>query len=111
MPTGITTEYSETQPWSSINTPTGVYKQTPDQIQRMAHAIACANPALPADALRVYAPTNMVAVGLGHQPTIDDVLQQTAGQPPQVQQNWSDFGGTPTGGMIASNAPNISVGS
>jgi hypothetical protein len=106
MPVGITTEYDQTQPWSSINTPNGVYKQTPDQIQKMAHALACANPELPAEALRVYAPTGVVATGLDRQPTIDDVLQGYAGQPPQM--SIFDYSSTATGGMIASNQPNIS---
>lgn len=104
---GIETVYNQTQPWSSINTPTGVYKQTPDQIEKMAHATACARLDLPADALRVYAPTNVVAIGQPQQPTIDDVLNQTAGQPPQM--SIFDYSGT-AAGMMASSAPSISLG-
>ena len=108
MPVGIETQYTYTQPWSSINTPTGVYKQTPDQIQKMAHAVATASMTTPEYALRHYAPTNVIAVGLGHQPTIDDVISQQAGNAPQM--SIFDYSGTPAG-MMATAAPSISVGS
>lgn len=108
MPVNIAdTVYDQTQPWSSINTPTGVYKQGPDQIEKMAHAVACAQLGLPTDALRVYAPTNVIAIGQPQQPTIDDVLNQTAGQAPQM--SIFDYSGTPAG-MMASSAPNIPIG-
>lgn len=107
MPVGIETQYNYTQPWSSINTPTGVYKQTPDQIEKMAHAIATASINTPETALRVYAPTNVRAVSIGHQPTIDDVLAQTAGNAPQM--SIFDYSGTPAG-RIASTAPSIPLG-
>jgi hypothetical protein len=108
MPVPIAdTVYDQTQPWSSINTPTGVYKQTPDQIQKMAQAVATAKLGLPSDALRVYAPTNVTVIGQPRQPTIDDVLAQTAGQAPQM--SIFDYSGT-AAGMIASSAPNIPLG-
>lgn len=107
MPVQPDTRYTQTQPWSSINTPTGVYKQTPDQIQKMAHAVATARLDLSTEALRMYAPTNVIAVGLGRQPTIDDVLAQSAGNPPQM--SIFDYSGGKSG-IQASNAPNISIG-
>ena len=107
MPNTFDTQYTETQPWSSINTPTGVYKQGPDQIQKMAHAVATASTATPVSALRVYAPTGVTAVGSPRQPTIDDVLAGAAGQPPQA--SIFDYTGTPAGRM-ASTAPSIPLG-
>lgn len=108
MPVGIETEYNQTQPWSSINTPTGVYKQTPDQIQKMAMATATASMSTPTALLRVYAPTNVTAVGMGRQPTIDDVIAQTAGQAPQM--SIFDYSGNPAG-RDASTGPSIPLGS
>lgn len=108
MPVGIDTQYTYTQPWSSINTPTGVYKQTPDQVQKMAHAIACASMDTPEAALRTHAPFDVVATSLGHQPTIDDVINQVAGQAPQM--SIFDYSGT-AAGMMATSVPSISVGS
>lgn len=110
MPVPIAdTVYDQTQPWSSINTPTGVYKQTPDQIQKMAHAVATARLDVPADALRVYAPTNVryVSATGGRQIGIDDVINQTAYQAPQA--SIFDYSGTPAGTM-ATAVPSISVG-
>lgn len=107
MPVGIETQYTQTQPWSSINTPTGVYKQTPDQIQKMSHAVVTASMETPEYALRHYAPTGVVAVGLGRQPTIDDVISQSAGQAPQM--SIFDYSGTEAG-MMASTAPSIPLG-
>lgn len=107
MPVRADTQYTETQPWSSINTPTGVYKQGPDQQQKMAMAVATASMNTPASALRVYAPTNVMAVGLGHQPTLDDVLAQNAGSAPQM--SIFDYSGNPAGRM-ASTAPSIPLG-
>lgn len=110
MPVSVDTVYNQTQPWSSINTPTGVYKQSPDQIQKMAHAAACNSMDTPVSALRVYAPTGVVATRNTkfEQPTIDDVINQTAGQAPQM--SIFDYSGTPAG-MMASSVPSISVGS
>lgn len=111
MPVGIETQYNYTQPWSSINTPTGVYKQGPDQIQKMGMAVATASMETPASVLRVYAPTNVGVKRrdtLAHQPTIDDVINQTAGQAPQM--SIFDYSGTPAGTM-ATAVPSISVGS
>lgn len=107
MPVQPDTVYNETQPWSSINTPTGVYKQTPDQIQKMQQATMTASMDMPAAALRVYAPTGMTAVRTP-QPTIDDVLNQTAGQAPQM--SIFDYSNSPAG-MMASSQPSISLGS
>lgn len=107
MPVGIETQYNYTQPWSSINTPTGVYKQSPDQIQKMAHAVATASMNTPESALRWSAPTNVIAIGLGRQPTIDDVLAQQAGNAPQM--SIFDYSGT-NAGMMASTAPSIPLG-
>ena len=108
MPVGIDTQYTYTQPWSSINTPTGVYKQTPDQIQKMAHAIATASMETSASALRVYAPTNVVVVGLGSKsPTLDDVIDGSAAQPPMM--SIFDYSGT-AAGMMSSTAPSIPLG-
>lgn len=98
-----------TQPWSSINQKTGVYRQTPDQIQKMAAAVQSANMDTPAASLRIYAPTNVTAVrSLPGQPTIDDVLNHAAGVPPQS--SIFDYSGTPAG-MMASSQPSISIGS
>jgi hypothetical protein len=111
MPVPIAdTVYDQTQPWSSINTPTGVYKQGPDQVQKMAHAIATARLDVPAEALRVYAPTNVYYKSPtgGMQPTIDDVIGQTAGQAPQA--SIFDYSGTAAGTM-ATSVPSISLGS
>lgn len=109
MPVRPDTVYNETQPWSSINTPTGVYKQSPDQLWKMQHAVATASLDTPTSALRTSAPTNVYAKSPtgGMQPTIDDVLGQTAGQAPQM--SIFDYSGTPAGTM-ASSAPSISVG-
>lgn len=110
MPVGVDTVYGQTQPWSSINTPTGVYRQGPDQVQKMAHAIATASMTTAASDLRVYAPTGIVAVSPtgGRQIGIDDVIGQTAGQAPQM--SIFDYSGTPAGTM-ASAVPSISIGS
>lgn len=108
MPVGIETVYNQTQPWSSINTPTGVYKQTPDQIQKMFAAVSLARLDTPEYVIREQArPTRANAVGLGRQPTIDDVLAQTAGQAPQM--SIFDYSGAPAG-RIASTGPSIPVG-
>lgn len=108
MPVNPDTQYTETQPWSSINTPTGVYKQGPDQIQKMAAATQINSLDFPAYVLRnTDRPFYANAVGLGHQPTIDDVINQVAGAAPQA--SIFDYSGTPAGQM-ASNAPNISLG-
>lgn len=110
MPVGIETEYNQTQPWSSINTPTGVYKQGPDQQQKMAMAVATASMSTPTAVLRVYAPTGVYAKRntAGMQPTIDDVIGQTAGQAPQM--SIFDYSGNPAG-RDASTGPSIPLGS
>jgi hypothetical protein len=109
VPVRPDTVYTETQAWSSINTPTGVYKQGPDQVQKMNHAVATASLETPTTALRVYAPTNVYAQRplAGMQPTIDDVLGQAAGQPPQM--SIFDYSGTEAG-MMSSTAPSIPLG-
>lgn len=110
MPVPIAdTQYTQTQPWSSINTPTGVYRQGPDQIAKMNMAIETAQLGFPSDALRRYAPTNVTYVSStgGRQITIDDVIGQTAGQAPQA--SIFDYSGTPAGTM-ATSVPSISVG-
>lgn len=98
-----------TQPWSSINQKTGVYRQTPDQMQKMAAAMQTNSMATPAAMLRVYAPVNVEAIPstLG-QPTIDDVLSHQAGVAPQM--SIFDYSGT-SAGTMASSVPSISVGS
>lgn len=108
MPVGIETEYDQTQPWSSQYTPNKAWRSTPDQINKIQQAMAAASPYTPADALRMEAPVNVVAIPptLG-QPTIDDVLGQAAGQAPQM--SIFDYSGSASGGGMASPAPNISV--
>lgn len=108
MPVGIETQYNYTQPWSSINTPTGVYKQTPDQLQKMAAAVYTASMDTPTAVLRTQdAPPRFTATGLGHQPTIDDVINQAAGVVPQM--SIFDYSGAPAG-RIASTGPSIPIG-
>jgi hypothetical protein len=98
-----------TQPWSSINTKTGVYRQGPDQLQKMAAAVQTASMETPAASLRVYAPVNVTVVrSLPGQPTIEDVLNRQAGIPPQS--SIFDYSGTPAG-VLASSQPSISIGS
>lgn len=111
IPTGyqVNSELNPTQPWSSINQKTGVYRQTPDQLQKMTAAMQTNSMATPAAMLRVYAPTGVNAVSATPgQPTIDDVLSNTAGQAPQA--SIFDYSGTPAGTM-SSSVPSISVGS
>lgn len=104
------TIYNQTQPWSSINTPTGVYRQTPDQLAKMEMATAVAQLSFPAAQLRRYAPTNIryVSATGGRQIGIDDVVNQTAGQVPQA--SIFDYSGTPAG-IMATSVPSISMGS
>jgi hypothetical protein len=114
MPIQIPTDFrvngnlDQTQPWSSINTKTGVYRQTPDQIQKMQQAMVTASMDTPASALRVYAPTGVMAIpSTPGQPTIEDVLNRSAGVAPQM--SIFDYSGTPAGTM-ASSVPSISIG-
>jgi hypothetical protein len=104
----VTGELNQTQPWSSINTKTGVYRQTPDQMQKMQQAMITASMSTPAEALRVYAPTGVVAVSsTAGQPTIEDVLNRSAGVAPQM--SIFDYSGTPAGTM-ASAVPSLPIG-
>lgn len=96
-----------TQPWSSINTKTGVYRQGPDQVQKMNAAMQTNSMETPAYTLRVYAPVNVMAVpSTPVQPTLDDVLNRTAGVAPQM--SIFDYSGNAAGRM-ASSQPSISL--
>jgi hypothetical protein len=113
MPVPINTDMAYgvgAQPWSSMNTPTGPTRQDQVQQMKMSQAVWSASPQTPSEALRRYAPTNVMATSAtASQPTLDDVLGQYAGSAPQM--SIFDYSGSASGGGMASTAPSISLGS
>lgn len=84
------------QAWSSQFVRDSSWRPSPDQRMRVDQAMWANDMNTPMDALRVYAPVNVIALpATPGQPTIDDVLSMTAGKAPM--QTFSDFSGTPAG--------------